>query len=209
MNPNKTIDSRNRNTEKKSTVGKRTLAVILTGTALMLALAGCGSSAPSAEESAQVSTSEETQQAAAEETTQTADQAASSSTEDASPIDYAPLTDGLTDMAEKYSQGAFAGISFQSAVTAAQMLDWYVTNKPSDIVVTEAVKNDISTNGTDTAMLKNGLDIVYSAAEDTLKDTGALETGGWNKGVTWTESDIQSLFGDICKGAGIEMPERN
>ncbi len=209
MNPNKTIDSRNRNTEKKSTVGKRTLAVILTGTALMLALAGCGSSAPSVEESVQVSTSEETQQAAAEETTQTADQAASSSTEDASPIDYAPLTDGLTDMAEKYSQGAFAGISFQSAVTAAQMLDWYVTNKPSDIVVTEAVKNDISTNGTDTAMLKNGLDIVYSAAEDTLKDTGALETGGWNKGVTWTESDIQSLFGDICKGAGIEMPERN
>ena len=209
MNPNKTIDSRNRNTEEKSTVGKRTLAVILTGTALMLALAGCGSSAPSVEESVQVSTSEETQQAAAEETTQTADQAASSSTEDASPIDYAPLTDGLTDMAEKYSQGAFAGISFQSAVTAAQMLDWYVTNKPSDIVVTEAVKNDISTNGTDTAMLKNGLDIVYSAAEDTLKDTGALETGGWNKGVTWTESDIQSLFGDICKGAGIEMPERN
>ena len=209
MNPNKTIDSRNRNTEKKSTVGKRTLAVILAGTALTLALAGCGSSAPSAEESVQVSTSEETQQAAAEETTQTADQAASSSTEDASPIDYAPLTDGLTDMAEKYSQGAFAGISFQSAVTAAQMLDWYVTNKPSDIVVTEAVKNDISTNGTDTAMLKNGLDIVYSAAEDTLKDTGALETGGWNKGVTWTESDIQSLFGDICKGAGIEMPERN
>lgn len=209
MNPNKTIDSRNRNTEKKSTVGKRTLAVILAGTALTLALAGCGSSAPSVEESAQVSTSEETQQAAAEETTQTADQAASSSTEDASPIDYAPLTDGLTDMAEKYSQGAFAGISFQSAVTAAQMLDWYVTNKPSDIVVTEAVKNDISTNGTDTAMLKNGLDIVYSAAEDTLKDTGALETGGWNKGVTWTESDIQSLFGDICKGAGIEMPERN
>ena len=209
MNPNKTTDSRNRNTEEKSTVGKRTLAVILTGTALALALAGCGSSAPSAEESAQVSTSEETQQAAAEETTQTADQAASSSTEDASPIDYAPLTDGLTDMAEKYSQGAFAGISFQSAVTAAQMLDWYVTNKPSDIVVTEAVKNDISTNGTDTAMLKNGLDIVYSAAEDTLKDTGALETGGWNKGVTWTESDIQSLFGDICKGAGIEMPERN
>ena len=209
MNPNKTADSRNRNTEEKSTVGKRTLAVILAGTALTLALAGCGSSAPSAEESAQVSTSEETQQAAAEETTQTADQAASSSTEDASPIDYAPLTDGLTDMAEKYSQGAFAGISFQSAVTAAQMLDWYVTNKPSDIVVTEAVKNDISTNGTDTAMLKNGLDIVYSAAEDTLKDTGALETGGWNKGVTWTESDIQSLFGDICKGAGIEMPERN
>ncbi len=209
MNPNKTTDSRNRNTEKKSTVGKRILAVILTGTALALALAGCGSSAPSAKESAQVSTSEETQQAAAEETTQTADQAASSSTEDASPIDYAPLTDGLTDMAEKYSQGAFAGISFQSAVTAAQMLDWYVTNKPSDIVVTEAVKNDISTNGTDTAMLKNGLDIVYSAAEDTLKDTGALETGGWNKGVTWTESDIQSLFGDICKGAGIEMPERN
>lgn len=209
MNPNKTIDSRNRNTEKKSTVGKRTLAVILTGAALALALAGCGSSAPSAKESVQVSTSEETQQAAAEETTQTADQAASSSTEDASPIDYAPLTDGLTDMAEKYSQGAFAGISFQSAVTAAQMLDWYVTNKPSDIVVTEAVKNDISTNGTDTAMLKNGLDIVYSAAEDTLKDTGALETGGWNKGVTWTESDIQSLFGDICKGAGIEMPERN
>ena len=209
MNPNKTTDSRNRNTEKKSTVGKRILAVILTGTALALALAGCGSSAPSAKESAQVSTSEETQQAAAEETTQTADQAASSSTEDASPIDYAPLTDGLTDMAEKYSQGAFAGISFQSAVTAAQMLDWYVTNKPSDIVGTEAVKNDISTNGTDTAMLKNGLDIVYSAAEDTLKDTGALETGGWNKGVTWTESDIQSLFGDICKGAGIEMPERN
>ena len=209
MNPNKTTDSRNRNTEEKSTVGKRTLAVILTGTALMLALAGCGSSAPSAEESAQVSTSEETQQAAAEETTQTADQAASSSTEDASPIDYAPLTDGLTDMAEKYSQGAFAGISFQSAVTAAQMLEWYVTNKPSVMVVTEAVKNDISTNGTDTAMLKNGLDIVYSAAEDTLKDTGALETGGWNKGVTWTESDIQSLFGDICKGAGIEMPERN
>ena len=209
MNPNKTTDSRNRNTEKKSTVGKRILAVILTGTALALALAGCGSSAPSAKESAQVSTSEETQQAAAEETTQTADQAASSSTEDASPIDYAPLTDGLTDMAEKYSQGAFAGISFQSAVTAAQMLDWYVTNKPSDIVVTEAVKNDISTNGTDTAMLKNGLDIVYSAAEDTLKDTGALETGGWNKGVTWTESDIQSLFGDICKGAGIEMPESN
>ena len=209
MNPNKTTDSRNRNTEKKSTVGKRTLAVILAGTALALALAGCGSSAPSAEESAQVSTSEETQQAAAEETTQTADQAAASSTEDASPIDYAPLTDGLTDMAEKYSQGAFAGISFQSAVTAAQMLDWYVTNKPSDIVVTEAVKNDISTNGTDTAMLKNGLDIVYSAAEDTLKDTGALETGGWNKGVTWTESDIQSLFGDICKGAGIEMPESN
>ena len=209
MNPNKTTDSRNRNTEEKSTVGKRTLAVILAGTALTLALAGCGSSAPSAEESAQVSTSEETQQAAAEETTQTADQAASSSTEDASPIDYAPLTDGLTDMAEKYSQGAFAGISFQSAVTAAQMLDWYVTNKPSDIVVTEAVKNDISTNGTDTAMLKNGLDIVYSAAEDTLKDTGALETGGWNKGVTWTESDIQSLFGDICKGAGIEMPESN
>ena len=208
MNPNKT-DSRNRNTEKKSTVGKRTFAVILAGTALTLALAGCGSSAPSAEESAQVSTSEETQQAAAEETTQTADQASASSTEDASPIDYAPLTDGLTDMAEKYSQGAFAGISFQSAVTAAQMLDWYVTNKPSDIVVTEAVKNDISTNGTDTAMLKNGLDIVYSAAEDTLKDTGALETGGWNKGVTWTESDIQSLFGDICKGAGIEMPERN
>lgn len=209
MNPNKKTDSKNRNTEKKSTVGKRTLAVILAGTALTLALAGCGSSAPSAKESAQVSTSEETQQAAAEETTQTADQAASSSTEDASPIDYAPLTDGLTDMAEKYSQGAFAGISFQSAVTAAQMLDWYVTNKPSDIVVTEAVKNDISTNGTDTAMLKNGLDIVYSAAEDTLKDTGALETGGWNKGVTWTESDIQSLFGDICKGAGIEMPERN
>ena len=209
MNPNKTTDSRNRNTEEKSTVGKRTLAVILAGTALTLALAGCGSSAPSAEESAQVSTSEETQQAAAEETTQTADQASASSTEDASPIDYAPLTDGLTDMAEKYSQGAFAGISFQSAVTAAQMLDWYVTNKPSDIVVTEAVKNDISTNGTDTAMLKNGLDIVYSAAEDTLKDTGALETGGWNKGVTWTESDIQSLFGDICKGAGIEMPERN
>ena len=201
MNPNKTADSRNRNTEKKSTVGKRTFAVILTGTALALALAGCGSSAPSAKESAQVSTSEETQQAAAEET--------ASSTEDASPIDYAPLTDGLTDMAEKYSQGAFAGISFQSAVTAAQMLDWYVTNKPSDIVVTEAVKNDISTNGTDTAMLKNGLDIVYSAAEDTLKDTGALETGGWNKGVTWTESDIQSLFGDICKGAGIEMPESN
>ena len=209
MNPNKTADSRSRNTEKKSTVGKRTLAVILAGTALTLALAGCGSSAPSAEESVQVSTSEETQQAAAEETTQTADQASASSTEDASPIDYAPLTDGLTDMAEKYSQGAFAGISFQSAVTAAQMLDWYVTNKPSDIVVTEAVKNDISTNGTDTAMLKNGLDIVYSAAEDTLKDTGALETGGWNKGVTWTESDIQSLFGDICKGAGIEMPERN
>ncbi len=201
MNPNKTTDSRNRKTEEKSTVGKRTLAVILAGTALTLALAGCGSSAPSAEESAQVSTSEETQQAAAEET--------ASSTEDASPIDYAPLTDGLTDMAEKYSQGAFAGISFQSAVTAAQMLDWYVTNKPSDIVVTEAVKNDISTNGTDTAMLKNGLDIVYSAAEDTLKDTGALETGGWNKGVTWTESDIQSLFGDICKGAGIEMPESN
>jgi len=209
MNPNKTADSRNRNTEEKSTVGKRILAVILAGTALTLALAGCGSSAPSAEESVQVSTSEETQQAAAEETTQTADQASASSTEDASPIDYAPLTDGLTDMAEKYSQGAFAGISFQSAVTAAQMLDWYVTNKPSDIVVTEAVKNDISTNGTDTAMLKNGLDIVYSAAEDTLKDTGALETGGWNKGVTWTESDIQSLFGDICKGAGIEMPERN
>ena len=209
MNPNKTADSRNRNTEEKSTVGKRILAVILAGTALTLALAGCGSSAPSAEESVQVSTSEETQQAAAEETTQTADQAAASSTEDASPIDYAPLTDGLTDMAEKYSQGAFAGISFQSAVTAAQMLDWYVTNKPSDIVVTEAVKNDISTNGTDTAMLKNGLDIVYSAAEDTLKDTGALETGGWNKGVTWTESDIQSLFGDICKGAGIEMPESN
>lgn len=209
MNPNKTTDSRNRNTEEKSTVGKRILAVILAGTALTLALAGCGSSAPSAEESVQVSTSEETQQAAAEETTQTADQASASSTEDASPIDYAPLTDGLTDMAEKYSQGAFAGISFQSAVTAAQMLDWYVTNKPSDIVVTEAVKNDISTNGTDTAMLKNGLDIVYSAAEDTLKDTGALETGGWNKGVTWTESDIQSLFGDICKGAGIEMPESN
>ena len=68
MNPNKTTDSRNRKTEEKSTVGKRTLAVILTGTALTLALAGCGSSAPSAKESAQVSTSEETQQAAAEET---------------------------------------------------------------------------------------------------------------------------------------------
>ena len=108
--------------------------------------------------------------------------------------------------AEKYSQGAFAGISFQSAVTAAKMLDWYVTQKPAQAEVSDTVKTYISENGIDTDLLQNGLEIVYSAAEDTLTDTGALETGGWDQGVTWTEEDIQSLFGAICEGAGIAMP---
>ena len=68
------------------------------------------------------------------------------------------------------------------------------------------VKTYISENGIDTDLLQNGLEIVYSAAEDTLTDTGALETGGWDQGVTWTEEDIQALFGAICEGAGIAMP---
>lgn len=121
-------------------------------------------------------------------------------------IDDTPLTEGLSDMAEKYSQGAFAGISFQSAVTAAKMLDWYVTQKPAQAEVSDNVKTYISENGIDTDLLQNGLEIVYSAAEDTLTDTGALETGGWDQGVTWTEEDIQALFGAICEGAGIAMP---
>ncbi|GEM_PF-2458805 len=121
-------------------------------------------------------------------------------------IDDTPLTEGLSDMAEKYSQGAFAGISFQSAVTAAKMLDWYVTQKPAQAEVSDTVKTYISENGIDTDLLQNGLEIVYSAAEDTLTDTGALETGGWDQGVTWTEEDIQALFGAICEGAGIAMP---
>lgn len=217
MNPNKTTNSKKQNRGRKNTAGRKTLAAILTGTALTLALAGCGSRSAlaeaetAAEKSAEVTTSE-TQQAAAQESTQAPAeqatvQAAESSTEDAAAIDFAPLTEGLTDMADKYSQGAFAGISFQSAVTAAKMLDWYVTQKPSDAAVTEAVKSAVSEDAIDTAMLQNGLAVVYSAAEDTLTDTGALETGGWNKGVSWDEADISALFGDICEGAGIEMPK--
>ncbi|MGN1022684.1 MAG: hypothetical protein ACI4OJ_04230, partial [Lachnospiraceae bacterium] len=146
-----------------------------------MGLAGCGSNGASssagttAEESADVSSVLTTQEAAEEETeaaaAKTTEAAAEETTEQAetstsseSDIDYTPLTDGLSDMAGKYSQGAFAGISYQSAVTAAEMLDWYVTQKPSDADVVDCVKSYLSENGTDTELLQNGLEIVYSAA---------------------------------------------
>ena len=209
-----------RRVEKRSTAGRRIFAALLTGAVLTFGLAGCGdgntasatktSAESSAEDSSLVTTPEATTESSAASSTETAaeettEQAAENSTMDAA-IDDTPLTEGLSDMAEKYSQGAFAGISFQSAVTAAKMLDWYVTQKPAQAEVSDTVKTYISENGIDTDLLQNGLEIVYSAAEDTLTDTGALETGGWDQGVTWTEEDIQSLFGAICEGAGIAMP---
>ncbi|MDD5849896.1 MAG: hypothetical protein PUE64_11305 [Firmicutes bacterium] len=224
MNRRELEHSGNRKEKRKNIAGNRTVAAVLAGLALSMGLTGCGSHSASssagttAETAAEVSTSLSTQEAAAEETTQapaaeTTEAAAEETTEQAetsssaeSDIDYTPLTDGLSDMAGKYSQGAFAGISFQSAVTAAKMLDWYVTKKPSDVDVVDCVKSYLSENGTDTELLQNGLEIVYSAAQDTLTDTGALETGGWNQGVTWNGDDIDALFGDICDGAGIPMP---
>lgn len=211
---------------------KKKGTIALTALLLSAGLTACGSTEASVattteatteagteaatEETAAASTeAETTTAAAAEEMTEevTTESSTEESTEDTAAaeeaIDTTALTDGLTETNTKYTAGAYAGISFQSAVTAAGMLSWYVENDPSESLVEDTVAAWCSDNGIDTESFEEGLDTVYDAALSTLDDEGQdlLSTGGWNDPVTWDKDDVEDLFSAIYTGAGLTMPE--
>lgn len=207
---------------------KKKGTIALTALLLSAGLTACGSTEASVATTTEATTeaateettvttaeAETTTAAAAEETTEevTTESSTEESTEETAAaeeaIDTTALTDGLTETNTKYTAGAYAGISFQSAVTAAGMLSWYVENDPSESLVEDTVAAWCSDNGIDTESFEEGLDTVYDAALSTLDDEGQdlLSTGGWNDPVTWDKDDVEDLFSAIYAGAGLTMPE--
>lgn len=207
---------------------KKKGTIALTALLLSAGLTACGSTEASVATTTEATTeaateettvttaeAETTTAAAAEETTEevTTESSTEESTEETAAaeeaIDTTALTDGLTETNTKYTAGAYAGISFQSAVTAAGMLSWYVENDPSERLVEDTVAAWCSDNGIDTESFEEGLDTVYDAALSTLDDEGQdlLSTGGWNDPVTWDKDDVEDLFSAIYAGAGLTMPE--
>lgn len=184
----------------------RKAAVFAVMTALLIPSAACGkkqnteTTAAETTEAAETSTEESSSGAStAEETTA----AESTSENSSSAVTSGKLTGFLTDINENFTEGGSAGISLRAASEAADLMTWYMDEKPTGDQVMRETENfckDVS----DLEAFQSGIEMIYDSAKQTAGADGAslLSDAGWSGEVTWTEKDVDTLFNAIFEGTG-------
>jgi hypothetical protein len=115
------------------------------------------------------------------------------------------LTTCLTAVNKDYQQGV-AGCSLKAASLAGQMLDWYISAKPSAENITAETAAYFKTLGSDTADYTSKMADIYGAAMETCGSSGAdlLSSAGYTPKGTWKADDAKTLFDAVY--AGMELP---
>lgn len=183
---------------------KKAVLVILTAAAL--SAAACGGSKKSAETTAAETT--ETAVTIADETTtaaassETAESTTSAETK-AAQVTAGKLTEFLGEINDNFSDGGSAGISLRAAKEAAELMSWYMDEKPTGDAVMRETENYARTVS-DKDAFQSALEMISQSALDTVsaEGQGLLADAGWNGKVTWTENDVNSLFNAIFEGTG-------
>jgi hypothetical protein len=154
-------------------------------------------SSTAAEETVVTETSAESTEAAGTEAS-----AASGSTEAvSSAVTSGKLTEFLTRINENFTEGGSAGISLRAASCAADLMSWYMEEKPEASQITGETRK-FTAGVSDAAAFKDGLSMIRDSAEQTCGSggEGLLSDAGWSGTVTWTAKDVTALFDAIDAG---------
>ncbi len=120
----------------------------------------------------------------------------------ANPVEAGALTEALEEI-NKHSAGGEAGSSLKTARRAAELMTWYMEEKPSGDRVMKETENYLKTLSSPDAF-RSGLEQIYQAALDTVGEDGKnlLSDAGFDGEITWTEKDVNRLFNAIFEGSG-------
>ena len=86
---------------------------------------------------------------------------------------------------------------------AAEMMDWYLEEKPDEDALRSAVAEHLK-NEDNIKAFRMSLEIVSYAAEDIAAGDvteGQLQDAGYTKPITWTKEDAQKLFSVLLDAA--------
>lgn len=176
--------------------------------ALLVTASACGgrktqeTTAPESTAAVEETAMAETSAAGTEASSAAEASAAAGTTDSAAPAAVSgKLAEFLTQIDENFTDGGSAGISLRAASCAADLMTWYMEEKPQTAAVTGESKKFIA-GVSDAAAFRDGLKMVRGAAEQTAGSDGGslLSDAGWKGTVTWTAKDVAALFDAIEAG---------
>ncbi len=174
--------------------------------ALVIALGGCGKK-KQAETTAAPTTAAATTEAPTTAAPETKPEPTAAPTtaarQSANPVEAGELTAALEEINKASEGGGTAGSSLKAARHAAELMTWYMEEKPSGDRVMKETENYLKTLK-DPSAFQSGLEQIYQAALDTVSKDGAgiLSDAGFEGEITWTEKDVNRLFNAIFEGSG-------